>query len=80
MVGDGGREHVYFVSVKGNVVLVATDAALAYGYWRSLASTRVETTLEDRKIGTIADAGYLNEEEPTRWEVTDMSKHFGIRE
>ena len=79
MVGDGKSPEVYFVTVKGNTILVATDAALVYGYWRSLASTRVECTLESRKIGTIADAGYIDQDTPTVWQVRDDSKRFGLR-
>jgi hypothetical protein len=79
MVGDGKKQNTFFVSVKGNVVLIALDFAQAYGYWRSLANTRVESILEDRQTGTIADAGYLDEENPTRWEVNDASRQFGFR-
>jgi hypothetical protein len=79
MVGDGQKPNVYFVTVQGNSVLIATDFAQAYGYWRSLANSRTESALEDRQIGVIADAGYLNEGAPTRWEVRDDSRHFGLR-
>ena len=60
MVGDGKSPNLFFVTVKGNVVLTATDFAQAYGYWKSLARgypKRIETMLEDRKVGIIASAG-----------------------
>lgn len=79
MVGDGKKKNVFFVTVKGDVVLIAVDFAQAYGYWRSLANTRVQCMLEDRQTGVLADAGYLNEEQPHRWEVHDDTRAFGFR-
>ncbi len=79
MVGDGKRQNTFFVTVKGNVVLIALNFAQAYGYWRSLANTRVESMLEDRVTGVIAEAGYSDEEKPTLWHVWDDSRNFGFR-
>jgi hypothetical protein len=90
MVGDGKSPNLFFVTVSGNVVLTATDFAQAYGYWKSLARgypKRVETMLEDRKVGIIASAGMEKQYEektddftgPEQWEVHDDSYTFGLR-
>jgi hypothetical protein len=84
LVGDGKKQNVFFVTLKGNVVLIALDFDQAYGCWRSLANTRVECALEDRQTGTIASAGIqkfdLNDNTVRKdWEVIDSSRMFGFR-
>lgn len=55
MVGDGKSPNVYFVGVEGNLLMITLDVVSAYRFWQSLAhGQRVETSLEDRKIGVIA--------------------------
>ncbi len=80
MVGDGKKQNTFFVTMKGNVVMIALDFSQAHNYWRSIANTRVESALEDRQTGVIASAGmepsYTG---PIRWIVCDDSLTFGFR-
>lgn len=55
-IGDGGREHLYFVTDRGIVVTVTRDRDIALQHWRTLAARRPlqECALEDRAYGVLA--------------------------
>ena len=53
MVGDGQSPNLFFVSCKGNILLVTTEFDTAYDYWRFMPRD-VETMLEDRLNGVLA--------------------------
>jgi len=53
MVGDGGSPNVFFVSDEHGIFLITTDFDTAHEVWTRLPTTR-ESSLEDRKTGTIA--------------------------
>jgi len=53
VIGDGGSPNLYFVTEAGRgVILVSRDFDVAYDHWRHMPRS-IETSLEDRKIGTI---------------------------
>lgn len=54
MVGDGLVPNLFFVSCKGTIGMITGDFQAAYDYWKALPKT-METTLEDRQWGVIAD-------------------------
>ena len=55
MVGDGGTPNLYFVTVKGNVLLISQDFEIAYRAWREFSfPAKMETGLEDRQVGVLA--------------------------
>ncbi len=82
MVGDGQTPNVFFVTLKGDVVLVTVDVAQAYGYWRGLANARKECGLEDRMIGTVCEAGPIYDEngmaKPQTFQRIDDAKRWGL--
>jgi len=82
MVGDCKMPNVFFVTLKGDVVLVAVDFAQAYEYWRSLANLRRECMLEDRMTGVICEAGPVYDEndkpKPMTFERRDEARRFGF--
>lgn len=53
MIGDGQEPNVFFVTYKGDVVLVTTDGEVAHRMWQEMPRG-VETSLEDRLYGVIA--------------------------
>jgi hypothetical protein len=78
MVGDGGSPNVFFVSQQPlGVVMITRNALLAYDYWRSLPRD-VETSLEDRQWGVIADNG-PEDEGSTKLVVRDDYRQFTKR-
>ena len=60
LIGDGQSPNLYFVSVKGNCVLVSREFDTAYDYWRFLPRN-IETSLEDRQIGVICSTEPVEE-------------------
>ena len=84
LVGDCKTPNVFFVTLKGDTILVAVDFAQAYGYWRSLANTRKECMLEDRMTGVICEAGPVYDDndkpKPGTFQRRDDARHFGFRE
>ena len=87
LVGDGKKANVFFVTQKGDVVLVTTDFSAAYRYWNNLAGQRIESALEDRQTGVICSAGmepsYSDKTDdftgPNRWEHRDDTRMFGFK-
>lgn len=63
MVGDGKNPDVFFVSDQGVIVTITKDFGLAYREWRRLASRQplVESALEDRQHGVIADVSPIED-------------------
>lgn len=53
MVGDGKSPNLFFVGLKGKIITVTRDFETAYRQWQGLGRSQ-ETSLEDRKTGTIA--------------------------
>lgn len=57
MIGDGGSPDVFFVSLKGNIVLITIEFEEAYQKWRESRWGRLgchqESTLESRQYGVI---------------------------
>ena len=54
LVGDGKTPNLFFVSRVGvGVLMVTRDGEAAHGFWQSLPRN-VETSLEDRRNGTLA--------------------------
>ncbi len=64
VIGDGKRPNMFFVSVKGNIQMITTEYAQAINYWRSLPRN-METCLEDRLTGVIADTSPIEDNSPT---------------
>lgn len=55
LVGDGKSPNVFFVSLDGNIIMIALDFHLAYQKWKEISSQRTtETSLEDRQTGVLA--------------------------
>jgi hypothetical protein len=55
LVGDGKSPNVFFVSLDGNIIMIALDFHLAYQKWKEISSQRTtETCLEDRQTGVLA--------------------------
>jgi hypothetical protein len=53
VIGDNGSPNLYFVTEAGRgVILVSREFDVAYDHWRHMPRS-IETSLEDRKIGTI---------------------------
>ena len=52
MVGDCKLPNVFFVTVKGNVIMVTTAGWKAHKFWLDLPHS-VETALEDRQNGVL---------------------------
>jgi hypothetical protein len=77
VVGDGKSPNLFFVSQEGVILTVTRDFELAYQQWRALPRN-VETALEDRKNGVIADTGPV-EEGSKRLVTTDDSVWMGLR-
>jgi hypothetical protein len=53
MVGDGKSPNLFFVGVNGVIVTISRDFQTAYRQWQELGDDQ-QTSLEDRKTGTIA--------------------------
>jgi hypothetical protein len=87
LVGDGKRPNLFFVSVAGEVRLIARDFDLAYDAWRGLPyscglSPHAEVLLEDRLHGVICQTQLEVERPDTGAKVRitiDDSKNFGLR-
>lgn len=75
LVGDGQMPNMFFVSVKGNVVLATTDAHAAYGYWEQLNPNQ-DSALEDRLNGVVCSSS-IEDETDTRIIIDDMHR-FGL--
>ena len=55
MVGDDGSPNVFFVSLDGNIIMIALDFHAAYMKWKEISNQRTtETALEDRQTGVLA--------------------------
>lgn len=52
MIGDGQTPDVFFVTRKGNVILVTTEFDVAYERWEQLPRNQ-ESSLENRTWGCI---------------------------
>lgn len=74
MVGDGQSPNLFFVSRKGIIEMVTGDFQAAYKFWKNLPRD-VETMLEDRKWGVIADTS-PEEENSIKLVTWDDSKFF----
>ena len=63
MVGDCGKSNVFFVSLGSNVQMITTNFDAAYTFWKELERNNrdMESTLEDRKMGTICDRSPVGE-------------------
>lgn len=59
MVGDGKSPDVFFVTERGNVILITTKFDLAYAAWQELAERRIVSSLENRTYGFICAAPAL---------------------
>jgi len=77
LVGDGQEPNVYFVSVKGECELITIHGDVAYDYWLHLPRN-VETSLEDRLTGTLADTAPADDDDP-RLITQDDYKQFTQR-
>lgn len=55
-VGDGKTPNIYFTSKKGIIQLITVDFSSAYSLWKTLVRDFPddESSLEDRKCGTLA--------------------------
>lgn len=53
LIGDGKTPNLFFVSIKGDIVLVTPEFDTAHEYWLYLPRT-IETALEDRRNGMLA--------------------------
>src|SRR5208283_447941 len=74
MVGDGKSPNLYFVGVKSVIVTVTRDFKTAYNQWQEMGTSQ-ETSLEDRKTGTICTV-QPKEDNSTVLEVIDDSYTF----
>lgn len=55
MVGDGKSPNIFFVGLRGNIIMITTDFDDAYAKWKSISNQRKDqTSLEDRKTGVLA--------------------------
>ena len=55
MVGDGKSPNIFFVGLRGNIIMVTTEFEDAYKKWQSISNQRKDqTALEDRKNGVLA--------------------------
>lgn len=56
LVGDGQSPNLYFVSKEGVNICVTRFFETAYTLWQAISREReCETSLEDRRHGTLAD-------------------------
>lgn len=80
MVGDGNSPNLYFVSDCGVCITITRNFSLAYQQWRALADRipRIESALEDRKNGTIADVSPESDDSGAKLIFTDSSRQFGF--
>lgn len=66
-VGDGKDLNAYFVTDKGDVMMVTYDGDAAHAYWRQLAARLPlrESALEDRLTGVLASVEPRDDNDPT---------------
>jgi hypothetical protein len=77
MVGDGKSPDLFFVSVGGNIVMIAQDFHQAYYAWQSFSeSMEIETALENRQYGVIASVEPEDDEPGSRLVRLDDSEGF----
>lgn len=79
LVGDGGSPNLFFVTDNGVVVTITRDFDVAHRAWHGLATRqpKVESALEDRKNGTIAQV-VPREDNPSRLCIHDDSLFLGF--
>jgi hypothetical protein len=77
MVGDGKSPNLFFVGIKGVILTISRDFTTAYRQWLELGTSQ-ETSLEDRKTGTIATV-QPKEDNSTILEIIDDSHYFKYR-
>lgn len=75
MVGDNGNPNTFFVTDKRGTFLVTTDFPAAYRAWAALPRNE-ESSLEDRKIGTIATTTPESDAPHARLVTYDDSRHI----
>jgi len=75
MVGDEKSPNIYFVTDKRGTFLVTSDFAVAYDTWRRLPRN-AESSLEDRKHGTIATTSPESDSPHARLVTYDDSGQF----
>lgn len=79
MIGDSKRDHLYFVSVEGVILMIVRDLTPAYRYWNQLRfeHPNTEVDLEDRCVGVLSSQEW--DEEKRRWVVFDDCDDQGDR-
>jgi hypothetical protein len=76
MIGDGQEPDLFFVTVEGDVVVIAQDFAVAYRAWKGYSQPpERETALENRTYGVIASVE-PEEEDSSVLVVRDDSSGF----
>ena len=77
MVGDGQSPNLFFVSIKGNIMLVTPEFDTAYDYWRFMPRD-VETALEDRQNGVLASTEPVEDESNRLVTYDDARRMIGM--
>lgn len=79
MVGDNQTPNVFFVSCRGNIMMVSAEFDTAYDYWRFLPRN-VETTLEDRQNGVLASTEPREDNPAKNLYTRDYTRLLGMRQ
>ncbi len=55
IIGDGKKPDLFFVTIAGKVVVVTQNLEIARRAWEEFAAPMdIETSIEDRLVGTLA--------------------------